>query len=93
MPPTRRSGHASPLEGKRSRAETGTSAAAPRVGAVDLGIWLNERHVAGWSLRELGAVVGHSTHWVRWRLTGPDADPGHPDAAAGLHGRATPGVR
>jgi len=79
--------------GKRSRAEAGTSAAATRVGAVDLGVWLNERHDAGWSLRELGAVAGHSTHWVRWRLTGPDADTGHTDAAAGLHGRATPGVR
>lgn len=53
-------------------------------GGGDLAGWLRERHTAGWSLSRLGHAVGHSTHWVRWRLEAPtphyDAAPGPPDA-------------
>lgn len=78
--------------GKRSRAEAGTSTAAAKVGTVDLSSWLNERHAAGWSLTELGAVVGHSTHWVRLRLTGPEGETAH-QPAADPRGQATRAVR
>lgn len=58
-------------DGKRSRARAGEAAAAARVGTEDLRSWLTHRYAAGWSLTHLGAAVGRSTHWVRWRL--PDA--------------------
>lgn len=57
-------------EGKRSRARTAEATAATRVGTEDLQSWLMERYRDGWSLTRLGAAVGHSSHWVRWRLTG-----------------------
>lgn len=60
--------------GKRSRALATEASAATGVGTDDLSSWLAERHAAGWTLTRLGAAVGHSTHWVRWRL--PVADPG-----------------
>ncbi|GAA0546087.1 hypothetical protein GCM10010172_29650 [Paractinoplanes ferrugineus] len=55
-------------EGRRSRALSADRAAAERVGTDDLPTWLADRHTAGWSLVRLAAAVGHSTHWVRWRL-------------------------
>lgn len=56
-------------EGKRSRARTAEATAAARVGTEDLQSWLMERYRDGWSLTRLGAAVGHSSHWVRWRFT------------------------
>jgi hypothetical protein len=55
-------------QGRRSRAEHADAAAAARVGTDDLHRWLTERRAAGATLTELAATVGHSTHWVRWRL-------------------------
>jgi hypothetical protein len=43
--------------GKRSRAL-----------AADLSLWLRQRRLEGWTLGRLGAAVGHSGHWVRWRI-------------------------
>ncbi len=54
--------------GKRARATAADRAAAARLGVDDLYLWLGERHAQGWSLVRLAAAVGHSTHWVRWRL-------------------------
>ena len=54
--------------GKRSRAHAAEAAAAARVGTDDLVAWLSERRASGWTLTRLAAAVGHSTHWVRWRL-------------------------
>jgi hypothetical protein len=54
--------------GKRSRAETADAVAAARVGTDDLHGWLADRYDQGWSLTRLATAVGHSTHWVRWRL-------------------------
>lgn len=53
--------------GRRSRAITAELAAARRLGTTDLHTWLHDRRTAGWPLTRL-AAVGHSTHWVRWRL-------------------------
>ena len=55
--------------GKRSRAETADAVAAARVGTDDLHGWLADRYDQGWSLTRLATAVGHSTHWVRWRLS------------------------
>jgi len=54
--------------GKRSRAQAADAAAAARVGTGDLHGWLTARYDQGWSLTRLAAAVGHSAHWVRWRL-------------------------
>lgn len=54
--------------GRRSRALTADQEAAQRVGVADLHVWLAERHREGWSLQQLAAAVGHSSHWVGWRL-------------------------
>lgn len=58
--------------GRRSRAVAAEQAAARRLGTDDLHGWLRERHAAGWPLTRLAAAVGHSTHWVRWRLDPAD---------------------
>lgn len=55
-------------DGKRSRARSADGAAAARVGTDDLGRWLSEHRAAGSTLQELAVLVGHSSHWVRWRL-------------------------
>jgi hypothetical protein len=60
-------------EGKRSRARRADHVAAARVDTNDLGGWLRQRRGEGWTLTQLGEAVGHSTHWVRWRLE-PDDD-------------------
>lgn len=65
-------------EGKRSRARTADALAAARVGTDDLEAWLRERHVAGWTLRSLAEAVGHSPHWVQWRLDRPAPTPAAP---------------
>lgn len=65
--PVRRPGHQS-AEAKRSRARTAEAVAAVRVGTDDLHRWLADRHTEGWTLTRLADAVGHSTHWVRWRL-------------------------
>lgn len=62
--------------GKASRAQAAESVAATRVGTDDLSAWLAARRDAGWSLTRLAAAVGHSTHWVRWRLPSADTAPG-----------------
>jgi hypothetical protein len=54
--------------GKRSRAAAADRRAADRVGTGDLREWLRQRRSDGWTLAQLGAAVGHSGHWVRWRL-------------------------
>ena len=54
--------------GRRSRADAADRAAAERIGTADLYGWLADRYVAGWPLTRLAAAVGHSTHWIRWRL-------------------------
>jgi hypothetical protein len=69
--PLRRPGQ-QPLAARRSRARAAEAAAAARVGTDDLPRWLAERHAEGWTLTRLAAAVGHTTHWVRWRLTRPE---------------------
>lgn len=54
--------------GRRARAVRADAVAAARIGTEDLVGWLVERRAAGRPLSELAAAVGHSTHWVRWRL-------------------------
>lgn len=63
----RRPGDTTP-SGRRARAVSAERAAAARVGADDITSWLTERYAVGWSLSRLGRTVGHSAHWVRWRL-------------------------
>ncbi|AGZ41087.1 MucR family transcriptional regulator [Actinoplanes friuliensis] len=63
-------------EGRRSRALSADRAAAVRVGTDDLHAWLGRRRTEGWSLVRLAAAVGHSTHWVRWRLDKTDVRAG-----------------
>lgn len=70
--------------GKASRALAAEVAAGIRVGTDDLPGWLADHHDAGWSLTRLAAAVGHSTHWVRWRLPSGTAAPG--GVTAGLCG-------
>lgn len=53
---------------RRSRARSADAAAAARVGTDDLLAWLVRRSGEGWTLAQLGAAVGHSGRWVRWRL-------------------------
>jgi len=65
---TRRPVGATTPAGRRSRASANDAAAAARVGTDDVGRWLAARHRAGWSYRQLAAAVGHSSHWVRWRV-------------------------
>lgn len=60
-------------DGRRSRALAADQEAAQRLGVADLQAWLADRHREGWSLHQLAAVVGHSSHWVRWRLPAGDA--------------------
>lgn len=55
-------------QGKRSRAIANEQLAAQRVGTDDLNAWLSEQHRRGVTLSELGRRVGHSSHWVRWRV-------------------------
>lgn len=66
-------GHNTP-GGKRSRARRADDRAAERVGTEDLHRWLSSRATAGWTLTELAEAVGHSTHWIRWRLDAADDD-------------------
>ncbi|MCZ3387526.1 MAG: MucR family transcriptional regulator [Actinomycetia bacterium] len=67
--------------GKRSRALKAEEAAARRVGADNLRAWLTERRAEGWTLSQLGTAVGHSGHWVSWRLnTDPHLGPESLDA-------------
>lgn len=54
--------------GRRSRALTADARAAEQLGIPDLHQWLQDHAAQGWSLSRLAATVGHSTHWVRWRL-------------------------
>ncbi len=61
--------------GHRSRAHTADTQAAARVGTDDLPAWITERHARGWSLTRLARELGHSTHWVRWRLESPTPPP------------------
>jgi hypothetical protein len=73
--PVRASGH-NTLHGRRSRARAAEEEVARRVGTEDLLGWLRERRAAGWSLEQLGHRVGHSGHWVRWRLQGDERQSG-----------------
>lgn len=54
--------------GKQSRARAADARAAQRIGVTDLHSWLRDRHADGWTLQRLGRAVGHSSHWVAWRL-------------------------
>lgn len=54
--------------GRQARARRAEVAAASRVGTDDLISWLRTRREEGWTLARLGEAVGHSSHWVRWRL-------------------------
>lgn len=54
--------------GHRSRAVTADARAAEQLRTPDLHQWLQDHAAQGWSLSRLAATVGHSTHWVRWRL-------------------------
>ncbi|MGI8528826.1 MAG: hypothetical protein ACR2KO_05040 [Geodermatophilaceae bacterium] len=63
----RRPGDTTPA-GRRSRAQASERSAAARVGTDDSTDWLAERYAAGSSLSALAEAVGHSWHWVRWRL-------------------------
>lgn len=62
------------VAGRRSRAVAAETAAALLLGTDNLRTWLRDRRAEGWTLTRLGAAVGHSSHWVRWRLD--DAGPG-----------------
>lgn len=59
--------------GKRSRAVAADAQAAALLGIEDLPAWLTERHEQGVSLTKLARTVGHSSHWVRWRINHPVA--------------------
>lgn len=54
--------------GKQARAYAADVRAAERLGVADLHGWLLERYGEGWTLQRLGRAVGHSNHWVKWRL-------------------------
>ncbi len=54
--------------GRRSRVQLASARAAVHVGTDDLTAWLRTRRAAGSTLAQLGDAVGHSGHWVRWRL-------------------------
>jgi len=66
---TLRPAGANTAAGKRSRVDSADLRAAERVGADDIRGWLRERRDQGWSLARLAEAVGHSSPWVRWRLT------------------------
>lgn len=68
---TRNAGHTT-AAGRRSRAVAADAEAAVRVGTDDLIEWLQTRRTEGSTLAALGRAVGHSSHWVKWRL--PPAD-------------------
>lgn len=57
------------FRGKRSRARRAEVLAARRVGTDDLHGWLAQRREEGWTLTALGDAVGHSSHWVRGRIS------------------------
>lgn len=61
-------------QGRRSRADVAEAEAATRVGTDDLLAWLAARRAEGWTLERLGRAVGHSGHWVRWRLDATTKD-------------------
>lgn len=61
--------------GRRSRVGTANDRAAQRLGVDDLHTWLRDRRAEGWSLQRLAGAVGHSSHWVRWRLAEADGAP------------------
>lgn len=69
------------------RAARADEVAAARVGTDDLVAWLTERRLAGRTLTELASAVGHSTHWVRWRLERTGC--GHPRDTTGGSGGST----
>ncbi|KUO10227.1 MucR family transcriptional regulator [Streptomyces sp. DSM 15324] len=54
--------------GRRSRVLLNDRAAAERVGAQDITVWLRERAAEGATLRELAAVTGRSIPWVAARI-------------------------
>ncbi|BBC36247.1 uncharacterized protein SGFS_075410 [Streptomyces graminofaciens] len=54
--------------GRRSRVLLNERAAAERVGARDIKLWLRERSDEGATLRELAAVTGRSIPWVAARI-------------------------
>jgi len=64
----RRSVGANTADGKRARVRSADRAVAERLGIDDLAAWLIEQRRNGTSLAQLGRLVGHSSHWVRWRL-------------------------
>ncbi len=68
--PVRRRG-SNTAAGKATRARRAEARAAARLGVEDLHAWLAVRRAEGWTLTRLAATVGHSTHWVRWRLSEP----------------------
>lgn len=54
--------------GRRSRVVLNERAAAERVGAADIRLWLRERTARGATLRDLAAATGRSVPWVAARL-------------------------
>lgn len=68
---TRSAGHTT-AAGRPSRAVAADAEAAVRVGTDDLIDWLQTRRTEGWTLAALGRAVGHSSHWVKWRLLPAD---------------------
>ncbi|MGC1206864.1 MAG: hypothetical protein WA880_02795, partial [Ornithinimicrobium sp.] len=70
--------------GKRSRARMHNAAAAQRVGADDITSWLAERTLEGWSLSRLAVAVGHSSPWVRARLSAVPATPSRANTHSGI---------
>lgn len=67
-------------DGRRSRARAAELAAAHRVGTDDLAGWLQSRRERGWTLTALGVAVGHSSHWVKWRLLEATDVPAAPES-------------
>lgn len=67
--PIRPRGQNSPV-GRRSRVQLNDRAAAERVGAPDITVWLRERTAEGATLRELAAATGRSIPWVAARIGG-----------------------
>lgn len=63
-----RPGGVNTAAGKRSRARDAEARAALVLGVPDLRGWLRARRAEGASLAELARAVGHTSHWVRWRL-------------------------
>ncbi|MEU1517659.1 MucR family transcriptional regulator [Streptomyces sp. NPDC005811] len=65
--PVRPSGQNS-ADGRRARVRLNDGAAAERVGAQDIRVWLRERTAEGATLRELAAATGRSIPWVAARI-------------------------